>query len=92
MPPKKVVKSTGKDSCCDDDCCKESECCTQDVCTSKCYCKGGLLVLLGVLGLLQYFNVVNLSFMYWAVFEPVLVLILGVLVLLGVCCRCFGKK
>ncbi|MFH1256061.1 MAG: hypothetical protein V1494_02095 [Candidatus Diapherotrites archaeon] len=55
----------------------------------KCWCKGGLLIILAILGFLAYFNVYTLPAL--GIVWPVLTLILGILVLLNICCCCMKK-
>jgi O-antigen/teichoic acid export membrane protein len=50
----------------------------------KCPCKGAILVVLGAIGLLSYFNVVALP--YLELIWPVVAIIIGVLSFTGFCC------
>jgi len=46
--------------------------------------EGPALLLIGALGLLNYFGILGLSILNWALLEPIIVLILGLLILSGV--------
>jgi len=59
-------------------------------CSTKCYCKGGALIIVGILGFLAYFNVWTLP--YLAIIWPIIAVIAGILVAMGICCCNMPKK
>ncbi|PIN98937.1 MAG: hypothetical protein COT90_02010 [Candidatus Diapherotrites archaeon CG10_big_fil_rev_8_21_14_0_10_31_34] len=59
-------------------------------CSNKCYCKGGALIIVGVLGFLAYFNVWTLP--YLTVIWPIIAVITGIMVAMGICCCSMPKK
>jgi hypothetical protein len=46
--------------------------------------EGPALLAIGLLGLLHYFGILNLSVLNWSLLEPIIVLILGLLIISGV--------
>jgi len=56
---------------------------------TKCYCKGGALIILGILGFLAYFNVWTLP--YLSIIWPIVAVVAGIMSLTGICC-CAMKK
>jgi hypothetical protein len=46
--------------------------------------EGPALLIIGLLGLLNYFGILNLSLLNWPLLEPIIVMILGLLIISGV--------
>ena len=66
---------------------KDGNCC--DGGHHKCWCKGGILIILAILGFLSYGAIYHLPGLN--IIWPIVALVVGILDLFGICCCCMKK-